>query len=195
VRRKCVYGQNGGYGWWRFAIGELIVTKWEVRLWSKVGVGLGRYFWDLNVLVYINNNRFRCVSNFWFFSGYFFSICFLMFQEQCLKYKFACLKDVRMIFQKKWKNCENILCMWNLNLYVWKKFMCEKFVWNFCEKFYWKNSTSFSKVDFILAWILWNDLQISNLNIFCRFKIIDFVLFIIANYVNLAPYPQLVGNG
>lgn len=41
VRRKCVYGQNRGYGWWRFAIGKIIVTKWEARLWSEVGVGLG----------------------------------------------------------------------------------------------------------------------------------------------------------
>jgi hypothetical protein len=49
VRRKYVYGQNGGYGCWRFAIGELIVTKWEARLWSKVGVGLASYFWDLTI--------------------------------------------------------------------------------------------------------------------------------------------------
>jgi hypothetical protein len=74
MKRKCVNGQNGGYGWWRFAIGKLIVTKWEARLWSKMGVGLGRYLWDLNVLVYINDNRFRCVSNFWFLSGCFSSI-------------------------------------------------------------------------------------------------------------------------
>jgi len=47
-------------------------------------VGLGRYFWDLNVLVYINDNIFRYVSNFWFFSGCFSSICSLMFQEQSL---------------------------------------------------------------------------------------------------------------
>ncbi len=77
--------------------------------------------------------------------------------------------------------------------------MCEKFVRNlqevFCEKYYWKNSTSFSKVDLILAWIFWKYLQISNLSIFCKFIIIDLVLFKIANYANLVAYPQLVING
>jgi hypothetical protein len=125
MRRNCVYGQNGGYGWWRFAIRKLIVTKWEARLWSKVGVGLGRYFWDLNVLVYINDNRFKCVSNFWFFSGRFSSICCLTFQEKCLKYKFTCLRGVKKISKKIPKK------LWEHSMHVRFKFVCVKKIWDF----------------------------------------------------------------
>jgi len=39
-------------------------------------------------------------------------------------------------FKKKIpRNCENILCMWYINLYVWKKIGKKIYVWEICEKF------------------------------------------------------------